>query len=109
MLFDNHHLEPQFELIQPNLRAVLLELDWFTWRKFNKEITITSLLRDDGIHACARGGDVRSYTFTPSEQNAILVHVNGNYVYDPNRPEYNVIILHDVGQGEHFHLQRWIN
>lgn len=104
MTFKHDVLKTQFELIDQRLRAILLELDWYTQRWFNKEIVITSLLRDKGIHKYGRGGDVRSSMFKYDEKIRILTHLN-TYIYDIARPQYRTVLLHNVGLGTHFHIQ----
>jgi len=50
-----------------------------------------------------RGLDTRSHVYTNPKK--IVNHINKRWIYDPKRPEKKVAMLHNVGSGEHIHLQ----
>ena len=60
---------------------------------------------DPGVHGTVpcRGIDIRSRVF--SKPHKVVQGINERWQYDPDRPEKQVAILHDVGSGEHIHLQ----
>ena len=70
-------------------------------------MTITSGYRkhDTGIHGTipCRAIDLRSRNYTNPRK--IEEHINETYIYDPERPELRVAVIHDSGQGTHLHLQ----
>ena len=80
----------------------------YQWLSFNHPETIlTSTYRegDRGVHGCIplRGFDVRSWVF--SDPEAICDIVNDKWIYDTDRPQKKVAMIHDVGKGKHFHFQ----
>jgi len=102
-------LREQLYLINPRLRAIVLDLAFWVWREYGKELVITSLIRDQAgsVHKYGRGADVRSYNFTSIQIETICNHVNDNFLYYPNLPKSSrkTALYHDVGQGAHIHLQ----
>lgn len=68
---------------------------------------ITSAYRqgDSGVHGDCRGIDFRTWDISPALLSELCSEVNSNWVYDPNRPEKEVLIYHDVGRGPHLHCQ----
>jgi hypothetical protein len=88
----------------------MVELIW--WLEGRIELIFTSAYRkykihtnDSGIHCVLpiRALDIRSWIFkNPHEVKKLI---NDNWIYDPERPELKVCVLHDTGQGVHFHLQ----
>jgi hypothetical protein len=99
------------EQVERNILAVawhpkLIQL--YQWIKdCYPEALITSAYRegDKGVHGTdpLRGFDLRSWVFDDPE--SVKDDINEMWVYDPTRPDKKVAILHDVGQGMHFHLQ----
>jgi len=50
-----------------------------------------------------RGMDIRSRVY--ADPQAVADDINLNWEYDPTRPDMKCAIFHDVGRGEHIHLQ----
>lgn len=71
------------------------------------QYTITSLFRidDTGPHGTmpVRAVDLRCRN--DQVGHALEFFVNSEWEYDPKRPEMQCAIYHDVGKGEHLHLQ----
>ena len=91
----------------PKLLEVLL---WLTVRY--STIIFTSAYRphkihsdDSGIHSTIplRAFDLRSRVF--SDPQKIADDINAHFIYDPARPNLNLNVYHDTGQGHHFHIQ----
>lgn len=76
-------------------------LSW--WGDEFYEIIITSAWRATGFHSTGRAVDLRSWIY--ANPSGMEKYVNDQWVYDPNRPHYKVCVLHDVGKGDHFHIQ----
>ena len=71
-------------------------------------ITITEGYRDGiGVHSTdpCRAIDLRSRNYTEAQTQTIKNHINNTWIYDPERPEMECCIVHDVGRGKHFHIQ----
>lgn len=69
---------------------------------------ITSAYRDDdpdSVHAHCRGLDFRSWYLSDKMIDELIARINTKWIYDPARPEMVCLIFHDVGQGQHLHLQ----
>ena len=83
---------------------ILLDFNlWFQERY--PYLIITSAYRKTGIHGTdpLRAEDLRSYVYLDPE--SIEHEINDIWVYDPDRPEKKVCIYHNVGRGNHFHIQ----
>ena len=69
--------------------------------------TVTSLCRigDAGVHGTLplRAIDERCRDKTVGDR--IADYINSRWSYDPDRPQMQVCIFHDVGQGPHLHYQ----
>jgi len=61
--------------------------------------------RPGDVHATTplRAFDLRSWVFDNPEW--VANRINRAWVYDPDRPDMNVAVLHDSGEGIHFHIQ----
>lgn len=92
-------------LMLTNYHPLLLEV--LTWIHVGHEITITCGYRynDTGVHGQVpcRAVDLRSTSFTNPKN--VEKYINECWEYDPSRPDIQVALLHDVGQGIHFHIQ----
>ncbi len=90
--------------LHPNLYDVLTWLlEWWP-----ASFIITSLHREGmTIHNTEplRAMDVRSFDFSKEASKLIEERINNEWVYDPQRPAMKVCLWHDVGRGEHFHVQ----
>jgi len=93
----------QLEFIDQKLRNMLMRIELVTGFEF----TITSLYRigDDGNHGQLplRAVDLRCWDVKFGKP--IEAFINDTWVYDPGRPHLRCCIIHDTGQGLHFHLQ----
>lgn len=50
-----------------------------------------------------RGFDIRHSVYDdPAE---VVNDINKHWIYDPERPEMKVAMLHDIGRGMHMHIQ----
>ena len=107
--FINNQVMERF-CIHP-VHPMLVKIDQWIFEKYGA-LFITSSWRpykihpgDSGIHSeiPIRANDLRSKIFTsPSEVEDCI---NQNWEYDPQRPELNVCVYHNSGQGWHFHVQ----
>jgi hypothetical protein len=93
----------QLEFIHPTLRRMIRDVEDATGFEF----TITSLYRigDKGNHGQLplRAVDLRCRKLAMGV--AIEEYVNHMWVYDPARPHLRCCMIHDTGQGLHFHFQ----
>jgi hypothetical protein len=92
----------QLEFIHQLLREITCALE----ERFGEK-TITSLYRigDKGVHGMLplRGIDLRCTSKEHGEE--VEKWVNDKWVYNPNNPEKNCCLFHNVGSGYHLHLQ----
>lgn len=88
----------------------MVELLW--WLEGRVELILTSAYRkhkihakDSGIHCVlpVRAVDIRSWIFKNPHKVEKLI--NEYWVYDPERAHKMCCVLHDSGQGVHFHIQ----
>lgn len=73
-----------------------------------KNIIITEGWRPgSGVHSTfpCRGLDLRSWIYTQEELDNIEKTINKLWTYDPGRPDMKCLLIHDVGQGAHIHIQ----
>ena len=70
-------------------------------------ITVTSGYRegDDGVHGTepCRGLDIRSHIFV--DPSGVTNRINVYWSYDYKRPDKLCSMVHNVGMGQHIHLQ----
>lgn len=83
-------------------------LEWLsTW--FPGPMVITSWWRPDdpGIHGIfpCRAVDLRSSHLPAVSAGHVADAINVAWDYGWHRPSKNVCVLHDIGQGQHFHIQ----
>ena len=107
--FKTPDLEIEFNdsKLSGRVRVMLLALDGFMWWKFNRGIMITSLFRsgDTGVHGRWRGADIRTKDWSALEAKTAEAWINKYFKYDPERPGLPSALYHNVGKGEHLHLQ----
>lgn len=89
----------------PKLIALFL---WMVVRYSKDKIVLTAAyeVRDKpSVHYVnpLRGLDIRSWVFKHPQE--IVDDINAHWTYDFNRPNKKVAMLHNVGKGEHIHLQ----
>lgn len=100
-------LQEELKLIDRRLVEILTWLDAFCIEKWQQEITITCAIDDNPIHKGdthreGRAVDLRSRDFTIVAQGEIQNTLNQKY---PQGLGMVCCILHDVGNGNHFHVQ----
>jgi len=106
MRFKISRLKEEFWQLESKLRKILCDLDHFCIEKFGRDIMLTSLIRKDNpnsVHFYCRGADVRSKDFSPDRVKLVLEYINSKYPY--GKKNLKTMIQHNVGQGEHFHIQ----
>ena len=87
----------------PNLFAIINDI-----LSLISDIVITEGWRKGGgVHSTdpCRGIDLRSWIYTADELQTIEKYINGKWIYDPDRSAMKCLIVHDVGKGNHIHLQ----
>lgn len=112
MLYKHDHLEKEFLKSDIRLQIITLSIDGFCKQHFDKELVITCVLRDDpnSVHGHGRGLDFRikpkvgKAYFTGTEVEKIVGFCN-HFIYDPKRPSYSCLFVHDSGSGLHGHVQ----
>lgn len=72
-----------------------------------KDITITSIYRteDKGVHGLWRGVDISVIGFDLKKVAEVLKGLNAQIIYDKARPKLVTYLLHDIGKGNHIHVQ----
>ena len=110
MKFKHPILEKQLNRLKPRILALLLYFDYYCKQKFEKEITITSLIRLNNrksTHFYGRAADIRVWDFTSEQLEQILEHINKSFPYGDNK--HKTLIKHeDISSKDsaiHFHLQ----
>ena len=91
------------KVYDPTLIEILSNVE-----SFFPGICITEGYREGtGVHSTdpCRAIDLRSRNYTEEQTQTIKNHINNTWIYDPERPEMNCCMVHDVGRGMHFHLQ----
>jgi len=84
---------------------LILIMSWLTTMYDRTVITSAYRGGDKGVHGTdpCRGIDIRSWVF--SNPRKVTDKINLTWEYDPDRPDKRVGIYHDIGSGEHIHLQ----
>ena len=61
----------------------------------------------DDLHGTqpVRAVDLRYWCYPGQLPTEITDRINSIWIYDPGRPKMNVALLHDAGNGMHFHIQ----
>lgn len=84
---------------------LILLIAWVATRYSGVVFTSGYREGDKGVHGTlpCRGMDIRSRIYDDPEK--VVNDINTHFIYDPNRPDKRCAILHDMGKGEHIHLQ----
>lgn len=94
------------ETIAVGYHPKMIDLLWWLLLA-GHEIVVTSGHRkgDPGVHGAVpcRGMDIRSSVF--QNPGVVVASINSVWQYDPARPEMKCAIRHNVGRGDHIHLQ----
>ena len=104
------------------LYDIVMDIAVYSSETLQKEIVVTSILRTmdeqkeiygyakESVHLYWRGVDLRSWMYQGAELGKLLEYLNKKYDYDPERPgQHKVDIHHNVGRGQHIHLQNHPN
>ena len=118
MKFKTDKIEGEFFKIQPKLRLMLAEADWFLWKR-KGEAFVTSLFREpeeqralyqagqasstQSVHMYGRGADLR-VTEPEKDIEDLANYLNEKYPYDPGRPKFSTALIHE-GTRKHLHIQ----
>ena len=105
------------------LRRIVVSIEQFMLAKYSYEITVTQILRTQeeqdniygdrenyqvnpwkSVHQFFRGIDIRNRDMTPQMIEDVLMLAN-QIIYDDKRPHKQTAKSHDVGKGDHIHLQ----
>jgi len=91
------------------LRYILIWLEYGFKLNNLPELKITSTIRkkkliknESGIHACGRAADISIKGLSEEDIKWIVKSINKKFVYGG---KYNTALRHDVGFGDHIHLQ----
>ena len=123
--YKSPELELEFRKAHSMTRMIVIALSEDMEKKFGKDITITSVYRDDGgVHSFFRGVDVRingkykdgaaiagEYPDAPTiaEARAETASLNRRYIYDASRPEKSVAFFGEMDRSNahwnHIHIQ----
>ena len=92
-------------LLDNRLRFIVYALAGFIQNEYSKTITITSIYRegDPGTHGCWRAVDIRTWNYSDDEIADIINFINKSLPYGYGA--YKTSLYHNVGQGEHIHIQ----
>lgn len=118
-------LEAEFKydtIVNSKLKKILYMLALYCEVEFGKDITITELYRTQdeqdqyyednqrykekpwkSVHQFGRGADVRSKNFEPDEAERIIKFLKCVTYRDGSKSQ--TVVHHDIGLGEHFHIQ----
>lgn len=77
-----------------------------------EEVIITSIIRpvdklkgETGIHSLGRAIDISLETIPSTIAKIAVDWLNNKYIYSVLRNEHESAIIHDIGYGNHIHLQ----
>lgn len=123
MRFKTEREGREFLQLKPRLKIIMTLLEQFFTVEFKKDILVTGCFRTQdeqdaiykdnqkyqekpwqSVHQFWRGCDVRVIDWTPKERDRTLMYLN-SFTYDDTRPEMKTAIIHDVGAGNHLHVQ----
>jgi hypothetical protein len=106
MKFKYKKLMSQYFRLHPKLQYILTWLDVWCLNRIGKEILVTSLIRNNGIHGAKRAADIRTEYgyFSCYEVSIICEHLNRLFPYGDEI--HSTALYHKVGNGAlHFHIQ----
>lgn len=92
----------QIGAINPKLFELLQVANELAQTLYKKDLVVTSVLRNGGIHSTGNATDVglNSGGFTTEEFQNIANILNNEYTYDPERPEYKVFLFMNIVKKE---------
>ncbi len=93
--------------LDPKLIEVLQDIVPLIRAVGPQDAVITSAHRDSGIHGTnpLRALDLRNHTLAEEDIVGIAHQINSKWVYDDEREDMIVCFRHDIGLGDHFHIQ----
>lgn len=94
-------------LLEKSYASLLIELI-LDVLSITTNIVVTEGWREGkGVHSTipCRAIDLRFWIYSYKELQKIMREINNRWVYDPQRPTMECMILHDTGGGIHIHLQ----
>jgi len=124
MIFKTPRIEAEYHdpaAIHPRIRQlVLFAEDWLYERGI--VLAVTELLRTraeqvalyaqsgnpdppTSVHELGRGADIRTLDWPRNFIRPFVDMINSRFPYDPARPRLYTALFHDIGAGEHIHLQ----
>ena len=96
-------------IMERRFAPILIDITSFITQKYG--IYITEGYRDkrhpNDLHGTqpVRAIDLRYWCYPDYIALKIQEQVNLIWVYDPSRPDMQVALIHDSGEGKHFHIQ----
>lgn len=116
-------LDTDLAKIDSRIKALIFEAAAYLARR-NMSLTITCLLRDRAVqdaiykkavtigakeparspHEDGRAVDISIRGLSEEVISGLVGHLNGTFPYEGN-PRFKTAIRHDVGQGDHIHIQ----
>ena len=125
MKFKEKQMELDWETnkVSQKLKNIIVLGNEYALLELGKELTITDLIRTQAeqdfiyrnnpkykvkswqsVHQAGRGADLRVRGFSPKEIEKLKSFFNC-FTYDISRPDKKTCTVHDVGSGNHFHVQ----
>jgi len=121
--FKENNLKEEFEKIDKRLQFIIYALAGFIYSNFGKSIVLTELFRTQeqqdkyysnnpayllnpwkSVHQYGRGADISAKYLTPEELTSISKFINSIVKYSSFN-EKDTLITHDIGFGNHIHIQ----
>jgi len=96
-------------LMERRFSPLLIDIIIFIARKYG--IVMTESFREkrhmNDLHGTqpVRAVDLRTWCYPDSLMYRIFHRINQLWIYDPNRPDKDVAVVHDAGSGTHAHIQ----
>lgn len=109
--------------IDGKLRTLVNQAASYLYRIWNQDIVVTCLLRtpeedkalyhdpehEPGVHCYGRGADISTKLMSPAEIDGLVEYLNGEWIYDPDRPT-KLVAMYETGlqpgsTAPHIHLQ----
>ena len=102
MTFKTSKIERGFAKLDYRVKVILMMLDAHRDYMGEPELCVTSTIRKDGVHATGRAADVGVNGLVKLERVSEANWLNSRF---PRKGKYKTALLHDVGRGNHIHLQ----
>lgn len=112
MKFKHDYFEHEFAKLNMKLQIITYALDGFCLRRFNKELVVTDIYRNNekSVHCYFRGLDYRIKTnagvvYFTAEQVEKQKEFCKHFEYQDDGRDLPTLLVHDSGTGLHGHLQ----